>query len=202
MVLLRLGIDEFCRDYESSLQPGRWSIEEALGIDRRAAEAAAVRGNELLWQGHWQEAIPFLERALARYAFHRMALNDMAFICATHFPSDPRGLEYARRVYYNTYRGDPSECSILDTAGWVAYRCSHNLTLPEDLFRKALALVSPGTDGYVSIVYHLMAVLKDAEKIDEFRAFWQNIVRMKPINALDQESFAAARELVHDPPVP
>jgi len=196
VVLLRLGIDEFCRGYQAKDEWGAWSLEQVLGIDPLEANQAAQEGGELLWQGKWEAAIPFYEKALSKYAFHMRAMNDMAYIYATYFPSQRKGLEYAQRVFSYSLKGDPDEGYVLDTAGWASYRYNHNLETAEELLRESLSLIAPGENGHISVVYHLMCVLKDAGKTDEVKGLWQTIDATQAVNPLDQESHKCARALI------
>jgi tetratricopeptide (TPR) repeat protein len=122
VLLVRLGLNQFCRRYGQASYSRDWSLESALGINSQAANVAAERAYALLLGGNWKDALALYEEAIANNKQHMGALNDMAFIYATYMPGTERGLRIARWVAQETYRGSVSEAAVMDTLGWSVFR--------------------------------------------------------------------------------
>jgi len=199
-LIFRLGLAEFCRDFDQGPRFKPWSLEEALGFDAQAANEAASRGGALFYSGDWKAAIPFYQKALSHYPVHVAAMNDLAYIYATYLPGEKKGLEYAEFLLMNTSKGEARECEILDTAGWSYYRHAGDLVKSEEYLRDALKLRKPGEPYYISLAYHLMSVLKDANKIADLNVIYDTLSGVHATNQFDREAHVLAKKLVKGVP--
>jgi tetratricopeptide (TPR) repeat protein len=195
VLLVRFGLAEFCRDYGKDLSSQSFSLERSLGINSQAANVAAERAYTLLLSGDWQSALSLYEEAIANHGPHMAALNDIAFIYATYLPGNKYGLKIASWVAQETYRGSVMECAVIDTLGWSVYRHGGDVEEAEKHLRYAFERVRPGDQYYITAAYHLMAVLLVVGKKHEAETIFSSLAECSPLNAIDQESYAAATAL-------
>jgi tetratricopeptide (TPR) repeat protein len=196
-VLVRIGLGEFCKGYEEpNSDSSSWSLERALGLDPNKANDLTARANRLLYAGRWKEAVPLLENALSYCPLHFNALNDLTYIYGAYYPRCEKGLEYARLLYHRTLQGDPNEPEVLDTIGWAGFRHGGNIDTVEACLRQALKWVKQGESGYISIAYHLMAVLVAQEKRAEASTLFGTFVNLPPTTVIDSESLEQAKQLM------
>jgi tetratricopeptide (TPR) repeat protein len=193
-VLVKIGLDKFCDGFgEPQTNTGsRWTLESALGLDLNKANECSIRGNQLLVAGQWREAVPLFEEALALCPWHFNALNDLTCIYGMYYPKCQQGLDYARQLYRRTLDSEPA---VLDTIGWTGFRHGGDLDTVEVCLQEALKWMKPGESGYISVAYHLMAVLVARQKNDEATALYQKFSHFPPTNFMDKESLSEAAKL-------
>jgi tetratricopeptide (TPR) repeat protein len=196
-VLVRIGVDEFCRGYDEPKADSRsWSLEKALGFDPDEANELAAKANGLLFAGRWKEAVPLFEKALALCPMHFNALNDLTYIYGAYYPKCEKGLEYARQLFHRTMQGAPNEPEILDTIGWAGFRHGGDIDTVEALLREAVKWIKSGESGYISVAYHLMAVLVARGKRAEATTLFESFVDLPPTSTIDAESLGEAGQLM------
>ena len=196
VLLVRVGLAEFCKRYgKDAWRSDSFSLERALGMNSQAANAAAERAYTLLLSGNWKDALALYEEAIANFGYHMGALNDIAFIYATYLPGDQHGLKIARWVAQETYRGTVMEAAVIDTLGWSVYRHTGDVTEAEKHLRLASQQLEVGDQYYITASYHLVAVLVASGKTAEAETLYRSLAGCSPHNAIDRESYSAARQL-------
>ena len=110
-----------------------------------------------------------------------------------YYPKCQQGLDYARQLFGRILDNEPA---VLDTIGWAGFRHGGNLDTVELCLDEALKWMNPGETGYVSVAYHLMAVLIARNKKDEAISLYQKFSEFPPINIMDEESLAEAAKLM------
>jgi tetratricopeptide (TPR) repeat protein len=193
-LLVKIGLDNFCEGYDQDqTNLELWSLERALGLDSNEANNLAWKGNKLLIAGNWKDAVQLLERALTLCPLHFDALNDLTYIYGTNYPKCEQGLEYARQLFHRTIESEPA---VLDTIGWAGFRHGGNIDTVEVCLREALKGLKPGESFYITVAYHLMAVLIAREKNGEAYSLFEQFVHFPATNAIDEESLTSAKQLM------
>jgi len=195
-MLVKIGLDEFCAGYDPLTSDSQnWSLEKALGYDRLKANELTHKARALVRAGRWKRAVPLLESALRFCPLHFIALNDLTDIYARYYPKCDKGLEYGRKLFRQAELSGHMEPEVLDTIGWAGFRHGGKINIVEDVLKRAEMSIRNGESGYITIGYHLMAVLAAQEKYSDARRLFEKFSKLPATTTIDSESLHAAKQL-------
>jgi len=151
--------------------------------------------------GNVVEAASCFERAVEMNPTNIAAVNNLASVLVTTSIDAARGLDLARHALTLSRPTDPVSvrAAVLDTLGWAHFRQGHNISESEGLLRQSLALYPHTRPEAITVIYHLMAVLKTQGKEREMKQLAKRLKALTPQTDWDKKSLIAARELCEAP---